>query len=81
MHGVKLVLAVLLSPPLQRQFGLDGSGGYLRQAEKSMERAVSRGDMTPVEFHRKKAEMMESLASGIDDCKTRTTGMETGLLV
>uniref|UniRef100_A0A3B3R296 Zinc finger-containing ubiquitin peptidase 1 n=1 Tax=Paramormyrops kingsleyae TaxID=1676925 RepID=A0A3B3R296_9TELE len=64
---------------LQRQFGLDGSGGYVRQAEKSMERAVSRGHMTPVEFHRKKAEMMESLASGIDDCKTRTAGVMSAL--
>ncbi|XP_048881084.1 zinc finger-containing ubiquitin peptidase 1 [Brienomyrus brachyistius] len=64
---------------LQRQFGLDGSGGYLRQAEKSMEKAVSRGHMTPVEFHRKKSEMMESLASGIDDCKTRTTGVMSAL--
>ncbi|XP_056141711.1 zinc finger-containing ubiquitin peptidase 1 isoform X2 [Lampris incognitus] len=60
---------------LQRQFGLDGSGGYRRQVERSMDKAVSRGLMTPAEFHSKMADMMESLASGSDDGKTRTQGM------
>ncbi|XP_076838247.1 zinc finger-containing ubiquitin peptidase 1 [Brachyhypopomus gauderio] len=60
---------------LQRQFGLDNGGGYRRQVEKSMERAVSRGHMTPSDFHRKRVEMMESLASGVDDGRTRTTGL------
>ncbi|XP_039974323.1 zinc finger-containing ubiquitin peptidase 1 isoform X2 [Xiphias gladius] len=57
---------------LQRQFGLDGRGGYRRQMETTMERAVTRGLMAPAEFHRKRAEMMESLASGVDDGRTRT---------
>ncbi|XP_030580558.1 zinc finger-containing ubiquitin peptidase 1 isoform X2 [Archocentrus centrarchus] len=60
---------------LQRQFGLDGRGGYRRQMEMSMERAVTSGILAPVEFHRKRAEMMESLASGIDDGRTRTQGV------
>nr|XP_033494846.1 zinc finger-containing ubiquitin peptidase 1 isoform X3 [Epinephelus lanceolatus] len=57
---------------LQRQFGVDGRGGYCRQMERTMERAVARGLITPAEFHCKRAEMMESLASGIDDGRTRT---------
>uniref|UniRef100_W5NKK3 Zinc finger-containing ubiquitin peptidase 1 n=1 Tax=Lepisosteus oculatus TaxID=7918 RepID=W5NKK3_LEPOC len=60
---------------LQAQFGLDGSGGYKKQHVRNMERAVFRGQMTAVEFHRRKAEMMESLASGVDDGKTRTSGV------
>lgn len=60
---------------VQRQFGLDGRGGYRRQMETTMERAVTRGLMAPAEFHRKRAEMMESLASGVDDGRTRTQGM------
>eukprot|EP00064_Thunnus_orientalis_P011938 superscaffoldBa00001774_g11970 len=36
---------------LQRQFGLDGSGGYRRQMERTMERDVARGLMAPTEFH------------------------------
>ncbi|KAL6467441.1 hypothetical protein MHYP_G00231180 [Metynnis hypsauchen] len=60
---------------LQKVFGMDNSGGYRRQMERNMERAVSRGQMAPAEFHRKRAEMMESLASGADDGRTRTTGV------
>ncbi|XP_071324986.1 zinc finger-containing ubiquitin peptidase 1 isoform X4 [Trachinotus anak] len=60
---------------LQRQFGLDGRGGYRRQMERTMERAVARGHMAPAEFHCKRAEMMESLASGVDDGRTRTQEM------
>ncbi|KAM9852593.1 zinc finger-containing ubiquitin peptidase 1 [Aulostomus maculatus] len=60
---------------LQRQFGLDGSGGYRRQMERTMERDVARGLMAPAEYHCKRAEMMESLASGLDDGRTRTAGV------
>ncbi|KAI3360685.1 hypothetical protein L3Q82_002555 [Scortum barcoo] len=64
---------------LQRQFGLDDRGGYCRQMERTMERAVARGLMTPSEFHYKRAEMMESLASGFDDGRTRTQGVVRAL--
>ncbi|CAL9705497.1 unnamed protein product [Knipowitschia caucasica] len=60
---------------LQKQFGLDGSGGYRKQMEQRMERAVARGLMEPAEFHSKRAEMMEVLASGQDDGRTRTQGV------
>ncbi|XP_063735261.1 zinc finger-containing ubiquitin peptidase 1 isoform X2 [Eleginops maclovinus] len=60
---------------LQKQFGLDGGGGYCRQMERSMEKAVARGILAPSEFHCKRAEMMESLASGVDDGRTRTRGV------
>ncbi|XP_034170762.2 zinc finger-containing ubiquitin peptidase 1 isoform X1 [Pangasianodon hypophthalmus] len=64
---------------LQRQFGLDNGGGYHKQMERSMERAVSRGHMTPTEFHMKRIEMMETLAAGLDDGQTRTTGLVSAL--
>lgn len=46
-----------------------------------MERAVSRGQMVPAEFHRKKAEMRESLASGMDDGRSKTSGLLGGILL
>ncbi|XP_037014017.2 zinc finger-containing ubiquitin peptidase 1 isoform X2 [Artibeus jamaicensis] len=64
---------------LQRQYGLDNSGGYKQQQLQSMEREVNRGRMPPSEFHRRKADMMESLAVGIDDGKTRTSGIVEAL--
>ncbi|NXI51090.1 ZUFSP hydrolase, partial [Chloroceryle aenea] len=45
---------------LQRQYGLDNSGGYKQQS---------------FEYHKRKADMMESLAFGIDDGKTKTSGV------
>lgn len=60
---------------LQKQFGLDGSGGYRKQKEQRLERAVSRGLLNPAEFHSKRVEMMETLSSGRDDGKTRTQGV------
>ncbi|KAM9666088.1 zinc finger-containing ubiquitin peptidase 1 isoform 1-T3 [Trichechus inunguis] len=60
---------------LQRQYGLDNSGGYKQQQLRNMEIEVNRGRMHPSEFHRRKAEMMESLAVGIDDGKTKSSGI------
>lgn len=39
-----------------------------------MEIEVNRGRMHPSEFHSRKADMMESIAIGIDDGKTKTSG-------
>ncbi|XP_028281798.1 zinc finger-containing ubiquitin peptidase 1 isoform X2 [Parambassis ranga] len=64
---------------LQEQFGLSGRGGYRRQMERTMERAVARGLMSPTDFHCKRAEMMETLASGVDDGTTRTQGVVRAL--
>ncbi|XP_045044640.2 zinc finger-containing ubiquitin peptidase 1 isoform X2 [Desmodus rotundus] len=64
---------------LQRQYGLDSSGGYKQQQLQRMEREVNGGRMPPSEFHRRKAEMMESLAAGIDDGRTRTSGITEAL--
>lgn len=69
-HSLLIFICVLI----QKQFGMDGSGGYRKQIERNMERAVSRGNMGPAEFHIKRAELMESLATGVDDGKTRTQG-------
>ncbi|XP_057690092.1 zinc finger-containing ubiquitin peptidase 1 [Corythoichthys intestinalis] len=60
---------------LQKQFGLDGSGGYCKQMEKTMARDVARGAMDIAEYYSKRVEMMESLASGVDDGRTRTLGV------
>ncbi|KAF6117102.1 zinc finger containing ubiquitin peptidase 1 [Phyllostomus discolor] len=64
---------------LQQQYGLDSSGGYKQQHLRSLEREVNRGRMPPSEFHRRKADMMESLAVGVDDGKTRTSGITEAL--
>ncbi|XP_077576245.1 zinc finger-containing ubiquitin peptidase 1 isoform X2 [Stigmatopora nigra] len=60
---------------LQSQFGLDGSGGYSKQMEKTMERDVARGTLGLAEYYSKRVEMMESLASGVDDGTTKTPGV------
>lgn len=39
-----------------------------------MEREVDRGRMQPFEYHKRKTDMMECLAFGIDDGKTKTSG-------
>lgn len=64
---------------LQRQYGLNNSGGYKQQQLRNMEIEVNRGRMHPSEFHRRKADMMESLAIGIDDGKTKTSGIMEAL--
>uniref|UniRef100_A0A8C9AXP8 Zinc finger-containing ubiquitin peptidase 1 n=1 Tax=Prolemur simus TaxID=1328070 RepID=A0A8C9AXP8_PROSS len=64
---------------LQRQYGLDNSGGYKQQQLRNMEIEVNRGRMHPSEFHRRKADMMESLAIGIDDGNTKTSGIMEAL--
>ncbi|KAM4043300.1 zinc finger-containing ubiquitin peptidase 1 isoform 2-T3 [Anomaloglossus baeobatrachus] len=64
---------------LQRQFGLDNSGGYRQQSVQNLEQAVARGRMHPIEFHMQKAEMMESLATGVDDGRTKTSGVMEAL--
>ncbi|KAM6893372.1 zinc finger-containing ubiquitin peptidase 1 [Xenentodon cancila] len=64
---------------LQRQFGLDGGGGYRQQMQRTMERAVARGVLSPADFHRHKANMMECLALGLDDGATRTRGVVKAL--
>ncbi|KAH0622253.1 hypothetical protein JD844_024392 [Phrynosoma platyrhinos] len=58
---------------LQRQYGLDGSGGYKQQSLKNMEKDVAFGRMQPSEYHKRKVDMMESLAFGIDEGKTKTS--------
>lgn len=53
---------------------MDGSGGYKKQSLKNMEKEVAQGRLQPSEYHKRKADMMESLAVGIDDGKTQTSG-------
>ncbi|ETE63552.1 Zinc finger with UFM1-specific peptidase domain protein [Ophiophagus hannah] len=60
---------------LQRQYGLDGSGGYKQQSLKAMAKEVDFGRMQPSDYHRRKADMLESLALGVDDGKTKTSGI------
>ncbi|KAM5165350.1 zinc finger-containing ubiquitin peptidase 1 [Mantella aurantiaca] len=60
---------------LQKQFGLDNSGGYRQQSMQNLERAVARGRLQPMEFHLQKAQIFESIATGLDDGKTKTSGV------
>ncbi|KYO18891.1 zinc finger with UFM1-specific peptidase domain protein isoform B [Alligator mississippiensis] len=61
------------SEGINRQYGLDDSGGYKQQFLKNMEREVNRGRMQPFEYHKRKTDMMESLAFGVDDGKTKSS--------
>ncbi|TRY55131.1 hypothetical protein DNTS_033240 [Danionella cerebrum] len=65
---------------LQKQFGLDNSGGYRRQMGRYLDRAVSQGQLLPIDFHVKRAEMLESLSSGVDDGKSKTAGIMEALV-
>ncbi|XP_078398358.1 zinc finger-containing ubiquitin peptidase 1 isoform X2 [Cetorhinus maximus] len=58
-----------------QQYGLDNHGGYKQQIMHNMERAVARGQMNPAEYHRRRAEVMETLVVGEDDGRTRTSGL------
>ncbi|XP_071240533.1 zinc finger-containing ubiquitin peptidase 1-like isoform X2 [Salvelinus alpinus] len=66
---------------LQRQFGVDGRGGYRKQMERTTEKAVSRSVMVPADFHNKRDEMMEALTSRVDNGRTRTQGVLGALYV
>ncbi|XP_041043100.1 zinc finger-containing ubiquitin peptidase 1 isoform X5 [Carcharodon carcharias] len=60
---------------LRQQYGLDNHGGYKQQIMHNMERAVARGQMNPAEYHRRRAEIMETLVVGEDDGRTRTSDL------
>jgi len=45
-----------------------------------MEREVDRGRMQPFEYHKRKADLMECLAFGIDDGKTKTSGKNAEII-
>ncbi|TSN21181.1 Zinc finger with UFM1-specific peptidase domain protein [Bagarius yarrelli] len=52
-----------------------------REAEEftKLQRAVSRGHMTPTEYHLKRVEMIETLAAGLDDGQSKTAGLLSAL--
>ncbi|XP_072913547.1 zinc finger-containing ubiquitin peptidase 1 isoform X2 [Hemitrygon akajei] len=60
---------------LQKLYGLDNRGGYKQQTLENMDRAVCRGEMKPADYHRRRAEVMEALALGEDDGRTKTWGL------
>ncbi|XP_066289693.1 zinc finger-containing ubiquitin peptidase 1-like isoform X2 [Branchiostoma lanceolatum] len=60
---------------LQARYGMDNQGNYRSQSMTHMERAVARGQMSTVEYHKKKAEMVETLSSGKDDGKSCMRGI------
>ncbi|KAM8952987.1 zinc finger-containing ubiquitin peptidase 1 [Pelodytes ibericus] len=60
---------------LQKQFGLDNSGGFKQQSLQNLEKAVARGRMQPMDFHVQRTRMMETLATGVDDGRTKTSGV------
>ncbi|XP_069742887.1 zinc finger-containing ubiquitin peptidase 1 [Narcine bancroftii] len=64
---------------LQKQYGFDNCNGYKQQTLQNMDRAVCRGQMNPAKYHQRKAEIMEALAMGEDDGKTKTSGLMRAL--
>ncbi len=49
-------------------------GNYKKQAERTLERAVSNGQMTVSEYYTKKAEVQSSNSGGVDDGHSCTRG-------
>ncbi|XP_035686205.1 zinc finger-containing ubiquitin peptidase 1-like isoform X2 [Branchiostoma floridae] len=60
---------------LQARYGMDNQGNYRSQSMTHMERAVARGQMSTMEYHKKKAEMAQTLSSGKDDGKSCVRGI------
>ena len=49
-------------------------GGYKKQAERTLERAVCNGQLTVAGYHSKKAEVQSSNSGGVDDGHSCTKG-------
>uniref|UniRef100_S4RPU1 Zinc finger containing ubiquitin peptidase 1 n=1 Tax=Petromyzon marinus TaxID=7757 RepID=S4RPU1_PETMA len=64
---------------LQREHGMDGRGGFARQAQRSLERDMERGVISPLELHERRAQLLEGLADGRDNGNTRTAGLTAAL--
>ncbi|XP_061430905.1 zinc finger-containing ubiquitin peptidase 1 isoform X1 [Lethenteron reissneri] len=64
---------------LQREHGMDGRGGFARQAQRSLQRDMERGAISPLELHERRAQLLQGLADGRDDGNTRTAGLTAAL--
>ncbi|XP_072178262.1 uncharacterized protein [Diadema setosum] len=65
---------------LQEKYGTDGRGSFRGQSERNTSRQVWQGQLTPFEYHAQRAELAESMATGIDSGQTRTTGIVPKLM-
>ncbi|KAK3577412.1 hypothetical protein CHS0354_032260 [Potamilus streckersoni] len=52
---------------LQAMYGMAGGTNYKRQYEQNLEKAVTRGDMTVVEYHQHRISMKKADTKGVDD--------------
>ncbi|XP_022107620.1 zinc finger with UFM1-specific peptidase domain protein-like [Acanthaster planci] len=60
---------------LQAKYGMDEVGSYKQQSEKDLETAVVRGQITVTDYNQRKTSLQRSLAVGVDDGKSRTSGL------
>ena len=57
-------------------YGMDEKASYKQQYEKSLERAVWKGDLTISEFFQQKTKLQTNDLSGVDDGHSATKGHE-----
>ncbi|XP_046374350.1 zinc finger-containing ubiquitin peptidase 1-like [Haliotis rufescens] len=60
---------------LQAMYGMDEKASYKQQYEKSLERAVWKGDLTISEFYQQKTRLQASDMNGVDDGHSCTRGI------
>ena len=59
----------------QAQYGMDeSSGGYQKQSESALEKAVARGQMSISDYHQQRGRIKQIVATGIDSGQSRTEG-------
>ncbi|XP_038077960.1 zinc finger-containing ubiquitin peptidase 1-like [Patiria miniata] len=60
---------------LQAKYGMDEVGSHKQQSEQDLEKAVTRGQITVSDYNQRKTSLKRSLAVGVDDGKSRTSGL------
>jgi len=57
---------------LRAQYGMDNEGNFRAQSEQGLMAAVSKGELSITDFYEKKADIANSVRSGLDDGSSRT---------
>ncbi|XP_070568817.1 zinc finger-containing ubiquitin peptidase 1-like isoform X2 [Ptychodera flava] len=60
---------------LQAMYGMDDQGSFRRQSDRNRERAVWNGEMDVASYHEHQRQTKLALSRGVDDGKSRTTGI------
>ena len=55
-------------------YGMSNASSYKKQAERSLEQAVCRGEMSLTDFYAQKQQVLEASTASVDDGHTCTKG-------